>query len=151
MKKFQVDISDPDAIRQALEEVTEQVQVLRADLAQLEKVRSRLAVLSGGLNTREGADTIQQTIVAAVNERGEPTRAADVAHVLSKDVGRKTINWALWKSEQEGLIKKLDTGLYASLDYTPSQNELPVGSNGSGAEAEDRLSRDTAEEAAADA
>lgn len=146
MKKYSVDISDPEAIRLALEDVNRQVQTMRAELVQLERVRSRLAVLSGGLKTREGADTIQQTIVAAVNERGEPTRAADVARILSEDIGRKTINWALWKSDQEGLIKKLDTGLYASLDYTPDQNELPVGSNGASAEAEHPLSGDSAEE-----
>jgi hypothetical protein len=146
MKKFQVDISDPDAIRLALEDVNLQVQTMREELTQLERVKSRLAILSAGLKTREGTDTIQQTIVTAVNERGMPTRAADVAQILSAKIERKTINWALWKSEREGLIKKLDTGVYASLDYTADQNELPVGSNGARAEAEDPLSRDSTSE-----
>jgi hypothetical protein len=132
VNKFEVDISNPDAIRDALDEITEQVQSARSELAQLEQIRSRLAVLASGLKERHGADTIQQAVVAIVNERGGPTRAADVMGALPQPSERKTVNWALWKSDQEGLLRKIDTGVYAPLDYASDQDELPVESNGAG-------------------
>lgn len=133
MESFQVDLTDPEAIREALDEVTRQVQDKRVELAEWEALKSRLAVLNAGLRPRAGTsgDTIQQGVVAAVNELGRPIRASDVAAILPADTAGKTINWALWKSEQEGLIKKLEQGVYAPLDYVVSEQDvLPLSENG---------------------
>jgi hypothetical protein len=141
--KMKVDISDPEAIKQALDETTLKVAETKARLDELITLRNRLAVLNAGLKPRPGTagETIQRTVHAAVDQIGGPTRAADVAAILPPDTKRETINWALWKSESDGLIKKLDTGVYAPLDYEPDQAELLAATNGAPSEKREAESR----------
>jgi hypothetical protein len=128
MEGFQVDISDPDAIREALDQATERAEVAREELDRWDAVRERLTLLVKQFEPPAWTmTTAQGVVISAVNQRGGPTRAADIAGLPAlAHLERKTVNWALWKAHQDKQIKKLSQGVYAPLNYMPPQDALPV-------------------------
>jgi hypothetical protein len=137
MQPLKVNIADPEAIRQALAEATQKVNEKKKELAHWTTLRNRLSVLNAELRPEPGSGgaTVQQAILAVFDQIARPARAADIAALLPADLKRDTINWALWKSEADGYIQKLDTGLYAPLDYEPeTQEELLAANNGAAAD-----------------
>jgi hypothetical protein len=128
MEGFPVDMSDPDAIRDALDTATEKAETAREELARWETVRERLALLVRDFEPPPWAQTTAQgVVVASINNRGGPTRAADLAVLPAlSHLERKTINWALWKAAKDKHIKKLSQGVYAPLAYETPQDSLPV-------------------------
>lgn len=145
---FEVDLADPQAVRTRLAELDEQIARKRAmihsaqaDLAYWVSMRRRLGIVAGepagalekvlhgiGQVAQEMAVamSIQAQVEAIVKELVGPLTANDVLVRLAQGTKRETVNYALWKAEQEGRIKKLSQGVYAALEYEPPA-ALPPG------------------------
>ena len=120
MENFEVNIADPASIKKALDRATKEVSAKRRELEYWTQMRNRLLVLAGQQPRRRDVDsTIFDAVVDTVDKHGAPLRAAEVVELLPEGIPPKTISWSLWKAEQDGLIQKIDHGLYAALGYKP--------------------------------
>jgi hypothetical protein len=139
-KPFEINLADLEEIRSKIREVEaiveeerERVSEAQRQFAYWQSILDRLRLVSGqkpthkattrgtSPTTAEGESAIDR-IVRTLHESAIPLRANGVAGRLTEPMTEKTVRWALWKAGKEGRIQKLEPGLYASLDYTPSQN-----------------------------
>lgn len=126
---LQVDISDPNAIKDALTRAEREVDTrearVRAEVEALrywQTMRSRLVALAdgNGADVRlSGGETVRHRVLRLVNESPVPIDV-DHAQQVIPVAKRKTLSWTLWDLERKKEIQKIADGLYASLDYEPS-------------------------------
>jgi hypothetical protein len=122
VEKFEVDIADPEAIASALKRVRAEIETKRVEMRELLALRDKLVVLAGETSVDAPPDSERATatsaVVASINAYGGELRPQQV-WTMNPGIPPKTIGWALWKAEREGLIKKISQGVYAPLDYEP--------------------------------
>jgi hypothetical protein len=135
---FQVDLADLDSVRAKIPEVRktveskrEQVRVAQRDFAYWNQLLERLLMLAGEkrdkathTNAKPAKANAVESVVKALDESAVPLRAADLAGRVEQPLERKTLAWALWKAARDNRIQRIETGLYAPLDYEPEQEEL---------------------------
>jgi hypothetical protein len=139
---FEINLADLDEIRakipeveQIVEQRREVVSAAQRDFAYWQSILDRLRLVAGQKTIAKtgtakaratvgvvstGSESALDRIVRVLNESAIPLRADDVSTRLEKPMAEKTIRWALWKASKEERIQKLETGLYASLDYVSS-------------------------------
>jgi hypothetical protein len=155
---LQLDLFDKDSIKTATVDLAKMIDERERELAELRQKYDQLRAWAGypasGRQKKEAAaaaaadaaraPSIQDEVVRVLTEQHRPMNTMEVVVHLGTGANRKTVNWAMWNAEREGLIQRLPDrkGFYAALDYKPSTN-----GDGAGAEAEYPLSRDSAAEA----
>jgi hypothetical protein len=135
---MEVDLTDPDALAErvnelddrvvekyvAVNELAAQLKEAQDELAYWIGLRNRVGALAGVAQTSQrdqieaaitaaGPLTLQDQTEAVVNSLGVPVRAADVMRHLPPGTKRERVNWALWKAAQDGRIQRQAPGVYA--------------------------------------
>jgi hypothetical protein len=154
----EVNLADPEAIREKLPEVHRWVEGKRGavqrsqrELETAEALLEQLKALAGTTPTSSSVDrgkvessrkdaSAQDAVIRVINDAKRPLRAVDVASEIDVPVKRETVNWALWHAEKEGLIQRVSQGLYAALDYDSPQDDLPPPQRRLPTREDDRLS-----------
>lgn len=134
---FEIDVANLDEIRrkipeveQLVEEKREAASVAQKELAYWLAISERLRLLAGKPRSAEDRDSaqrgpsVQSRVVEALTASDRAWRAPDLRRELLPDVEQKTVGWALWKSEREGLIKRISPGVYSALSYEPDTGLL---------------------------
>jgi hypothetical protein len=138
---FEVDIFDKRDIKAKLPELQTMIEQKRRELADLENRYRQLRTWAGlptKTRSKESASIVAGTtvggggsispsnaieeVVEIVERIGRPMRSREVVIEMGSDAKRDTASWALWAAEGAGRLKRISKGLYAPLDYAPSDN-----------------------------
>lgn len=138
-KTFEINIADLEEVRSKIPEVEaiveakrDEVSTAQREFAYWQQVLDRLRLLSGPPRSERASDngevvrkpTATDEVLRIVNESGVPLRASEVISRLENRLPRDTVNWALWKLNRENRVQRVGTGVYASLDYEPSSEQV---------------------------
>jgi hypothetical protein len=123
---LEVDVFDKKAIREKLPTLQTLLEEKRRELADLEERYQQLRRWAGlASQGKTGAKTPTSSIeevVEIIERAGRPMRSREVVVEMGPDAKRDTASWAMWAAEGAGLIQRVSKGLYAPLDYKPSDN-----------------------------
>jgi hypothetical protein len=147
-----INLADPEDIKAKLPEVERVVAAKHKDWQTWESLASNLARAAGVKRKTASGSPIRKVLrfadqpkraskpkapstqTLAVKVIEEAHAAMDVGQVAEKllevmdsPVKKDTVGWALWKAEEEGQLQRVKKGVYAPLDYKPSQDETESG------------------------
>jgi len=91
------------------------------------KVSNALSAFAAGLVEQQST---KARVVEVVNALGAPVQVDDVLPYLN-GANRDTAQWALWKADQDGELKRVAKGVYAPLDGSRGAKEIEGGASAS--------------------
>jgi hypothetical protein len=141
MAATQINLADPEAMRRELPQARRLYESKLADLKELHQevehlraiVEHMAALVGEPLDTSGAVEETsgkrgkqpapaQQAAAAVIHRARRPMRPREVATELGKDAN--AVGAALWAAAKNGLVKKLEAGLYAPRDYIPPPESL---------------------------
>ena len=149
---IQLDLFDKESIKTATVDLAKMIEERKRELAELEQKYNQLRLWAGYAASQKkkpaSADQVpdrepstQAEAVRILNETKRAMNTMEIVVHMGTGANPKTVNWALWNAERAGLIQRIPKrkGVYAALDYEPSEN-----GDGARVEAEHPLSGDSA-------
>lgn len=146
-----LDLFDKESIKTATVDLAKMIEERKRELVELEQKYAQLRIWAGYAagqkktpaagQVSEREPSTQAEAVRILNETKRPMNTMEIVVHMGSGANPKTVNWALWNAERAGLIQRIPKrkGIYAALDYEPSEN-----GDGARIEAEHPLSRDSA-------